>query len=378
MDLRGWKANIFQKRGNKLIEIRCTNCGGIFDRTILNYVCPNCGGYFDIPVFPKISDQKISKSESGVMRYRNLLGLDNSSVLITLGEGGTPLVKENHEGLQIFHKMESLNPTGSYKDRGTVVLVNYLKENNVTEIIEDSSGNAGASLAAYATRSGIKARIFVPESASGPKRKQIEVYGAELIAVPGPRANAAAAAKKEADTGAIYASHAFMPMGMLGIGTIAYELFEELGQGIQTVIIPVGHGGLMLGIIRGFETLLASGYISKLPYFVGVQAKLCSPVADYFNNVKNGGNYQKSIAEGVNVTDPVRGKLISDFIRNNNGMIMTVKEKCILPAYKELASRGIHVEPTSALTWAALKELPSLGNGTHVLIQTGSGLKYQQ
>jgi threonine synthase len=361
-----------------MIEITCINCGGNFDRSIMYYVCPNCGGYFDIPVFPKIIDQKISKSESGVMRYRNLLGLDNSTVPITLGEGGTPLVKDNHEGLQIFHKMESLNPTGSYKDRGTVVLVNYLKENNISEIIEDSSGNAGASLAAYATRADIKARIYVPESASGPKRKQIEEYGAGLIAVPGPRGNAAAAVKEEADNGAVYASHAFMPMGMLGIGTIAYELFEALGEGIQTVIVPVGHGGLMLGIMRGFETLLASGYISKLPYFVGVQAKLCSPVADYYNNEENTGNYQKSIAEGVNVSDPVRGKLITDFIRNNNGMIVTVEEKSILPAYKELALRGIHVEPTSALTWAALKELPSLGNGPHVLIQTGSGLKYQQ
>ncbi len=360
-----------------MIKIQCNSCGESINFSTMNYRCSKCGGIFDIAKFPRISLENIVSSEKGVMRYKAFLGFNSPQTAITLGEGGTPLVEDNLDGLQIFHKMESLNPTGSYKDRGSVVLINYLKERNILEVVEDSSGNAGASLAAYSARTGIKAKIFIPESASGPKRKQIEEYGAELITVPGQRSNAAKAVKQEAASGKVYASHAFMPMGMLGIATIAYELYEELGNEIQAVIIPVGHGGLMLGIVRGFEVLHESGYISQMPKFIGVQAKLCCPVANNFSGQTNLRNYQESIAEGVNVSEPVRGKAVVEFVSNNNGMIMAIEEDRIVAAYKELALRGIYVEPTSALTWAALKDIHFKSKGPVVLVQTGAGLKYQ-
>jgi threonine synthase len=378
MDQNGWKVHTDQNQANDRMKISCNICGNAFDNQRMDFLCPKCGGVFDINNFPVIDLEKVEVNRQGLMRYINIFGLDQKTEPLTLAEGGTKLIDDEFNGRKVFHKMESLNPTGSYKDRGSVVLINYLKQNGIDKVVEDSSGNAGASLAAYAALAGIKARIFVPDSASGPKRKQIEEYGAELVAIPGPRANAARAVKAEAENGAVYASHAYMPMGLLGISTIAFEVYEDIGDEIKSVIIPIGHGGLMLGIMRGYISLLQAGYIHGLPRFIGVQAELCSPVANLLTPVENNGIYpQTTIAEGVRVTEPVRGQAVADIIKKNNGMIIRVGEEMILPAYKELKVRGIDVEPTSALTWAGLKLLPEEVKGPVLLIQTGAGYKYQ-
>jgi threonine synthase len=378
MDQNGWKVHTDQNQANECMKISCISCGNAFDFKRMDYLCPKCGGIFDISNFPVLDLDKVDAKRQGLMRYLYIFGLDQKTEPLTLNEGGTRLIEDEFENRRIFHKMESLNPTGSYKDRGSVVLINYLKQNGIKTVVEDSSGNAGASFAAYAALAGIKARIFVPESASGPKRKQIEDYGAELVSIPGPRVNAAKAVRTEADRGVVYASHAYMPMGLLGIATIAFEVFESITEEINSVIIPIGHGGLMLGIMRGYISLLQAGYIYRLPKFVGVQAELCSPVANLLSSIENSRvNSRITIAEGVRVTEPVRGQAVADLIKKNNGMIIRVGEDMILPAFEELKKRGIDVEPTSALTWAGLKLLPDEAKGPVLLIQTGAGYKYQ-
>ncbi len=127
------------------------------------------------------------------------------------------------------------------------------------------SGNAGASFAAYAAKAGIQARVFVPEYASGPKSQQIAAYGAELVRVPGPRSAAADAVLAEARAGKAYASHAYLPFGLAGYATIAFELYEAMGDAPGTIVAPVGHGGLLLGLVRGFRALQASGAITNMP-----------------------------------------------------------------------------------------------------------------
>lgn len=359
-----------------MIQGICVNCGMTLDYRRMDYRCPSCGGIYDIPNM--VWNTKIYSERSGLLKYAPFFGLVIEDDLITLGEGGTPLIRDDYHGTKLFHKMESNNPTGSYKDRGTVVLINYLRKFQHKLVVEDSSGNAGASLAAYAARSGIKARIYVPESASGPKRAQIEAYGAQVVKIPGARQNAAEAVRKEADAGVLYASHAYMPMGLLGIATIAYELYAALGQSIGTIIAPVGHGGLLLGVMRGFMALKNVGLVSIMPFFVGVQAENCSPVADmYTNNLGANTIAAYTVAEGVRVTKPVRGKAIVDCLQKNNGIIVKVPENDILPAYVDLARRGIHLEPTSALCWAAMKKQITKLEEPIVLIQTGAGLKYQ-
>jgi len=343
----------------------------------MNFICPTCGGIFDIPGMHL--GQKLPPVSTCLESYKEFFGLNPKNSFISLGEGGTPLIQDLSRGQKIYHKMESYNPSGSYKDRGSVVLINYLKEYGHKHIVEDSSGNAGASLAAYAARSGIKASIFIPESASGPKKWQIEAYGALVVSVPGPRQNSAEAVRKSVSSGIVYASHAYLPLGMLGIATIAFEIYQQLGTSRMTLISPVGHGGLLLGIIRGFLALKTANIIQELPFFIGVQSEFCSPIADiYDHKPTNLKGDQKTIAEGIQVTKPVRGEAILSFLEHNNGMIIRVPEAEIIPATRELALKGMHVEPTSAVTWAALKHMKKDIFEPIVLIQTGAGLKTLQ
>ncbi|MEX2160310.1 MAG: pyridoxal-phosphate dependent enzyme [Anaerolineales bacterium] len=297
---------------------------------------------------------------------------------MSLGEGNTPLVEGRGFGKKLAFKLEFANPTGSFKDRGTAPLAALLKARGVDEAVEDSSGNAGASFAAYAARAGIRARVFVPESASGPKRAQIEAYGAKLMPIAGPRSEAAAAVRKAADVGAVYASHAYLPFGLPGIATIAYELVEQLGQTPGAVLAPVGHGSLLLGMAKGFEALRAAGIIANHPVLVGVQARACAPLWALSTQGAAGLAWViegKTLAEGVRVLHPLRGDELMAAVEASGGRFLAVEEEKILPARDALAKAGLFVEPTSAIVWAALEQIAEDLPEPIALILSGSGLK---
>ena len=367
-----------------MTPIRCTRCRQPYPEDTVPHRCPHCGGVFDFAA-PSLSDApplfdpaQIDPSLPGMWRYRGAFDLPRTAPIVTLGEGNTPLIPVDLDGISAFLKMESLNPTGSYKDRGSAVLLSQLAARGVTQAVEDSSGNAGASFAAYAARAGVKARVFVPEAASGPKRGQIEAYGAHLVRVPGPRSAAAEAVLAEVQAGAVYASHAYLPFGLPGIASIAYEIFEQLHGAPGTVVAPVGHGGLLLGIIRGFAALHQAGLIDHLPVYLGVQARRCAPAWLAFTRglpamqeVEEG----PTLAEGVRVRQPVRVEAILNELTPGSA-ITVVEEEAILPAYHALARAGVHVEPTSALAWAALVgEFAKLPTPITVII-SAAGLKY--
>ena len=198
---------------------RCTNCGRDYPSQGLPYRCPTCGGHYDLVDGPRYAPG----SGHGFERYSESFPLPPSSKLYSLGEGSTPLVAEEMDAGRIYLKCEHLNPTGSFKDRGTAVLISALKAVGVEEAVEDSSGNAGASFAAYAARAGIRAKVFVPDYASGPKRAQIEAYGAELVPIVGPRSAATEAVLRAVDAGSVYASHAHLPHIMAGMATIIIQ-----------------------------------------------------------------------------------------------------------------------------------------------------------
>jgi threonine synthase len=244
--------------------------------------------------------------------------------------------------------------------------------------VEDSSGNAGASFAAYASRAGVKGRIFIPGYASGPKRRQIEAYGAEMVIVDGPRSAAAKAVRQEAEQGAVYASHAFLPLGMPGIATIAYEITEQLGSAPGTLVAPLGHGSLLLGIMRGFNNLKKGNFIREMPCFVGVQAQRCAPVWAEFTHQAGAVIEGDTVAEGVRVRDPLRGSAIINECNRQRDIILAIEEERIIPCRDELARRGVYVEPTSALAWAALEEIAGKVPEPIVLVLSGSGMKYER
>lgn len=363
-----------------MMTIRCSVCGWIMPQGSTAYCCPRCGGVLDYDSEPTFSFDLVDPKAQGIWRYRATFGLPDGLTPASLGEGGTPLVSDKVDGVQVYYKLEMLNPTGSFKDRATAPLVSYLKWAGAGQVIEDSSGNAGASLAAYCARAGMKARIFVPATASGPKLEQIAAYGAELVTVRGPRSEAASAARAEAEAGAVYASHAFTPYGLMGLATMAYELYEQLGRAPGTVVAPVGQGTLLLGLIRGFRAIAAAGLIRQSPFYVGVQARACAPIWTAFRQgVEAAERIEEgaTVAEGVRVSRPARLRTVLEEIRAQEGTVVAIAEEDILPAQRKLARSGFYVEPTSALVFAALESVGKDLRPPIVAVLTGNGLKYQ-
>jgi len=320
----------------------------------------------------------IEPAELGMWRYRHLLPPlpDNP---ITLGEGGTPLLPFRHGDLHLFLKNESLNPTGSYKDRGAAMLINSIGAARI--VIDDSSGNAGAALAAYAARARVHARIYVPAAAPEAKRAQISRYGAELALVAGDRSAVTAAAEMvAADAGVFYASHVWHPGYALAMQTIAWEIWEQLGRRAPNwVVMPVGNGSLLRGVRWGFRALQKGRYIQELPRLAAVQAAACAPLLAYTRDAYQPHDFQAgpTIADGVAIPRPALIEAMIAAVRKTDGQVIAVPEEEILPAQDALAHNGIFIEPTAALAFAALRQLaPSIPpDHTVVVILTGHGYK---
>ncbi len=353
---------------------RCSNCGRDYPSQGFPYRCPACGGHFDLVGGLRYAPG----SGPGLERYQTSFPLPPGSKLTSLGEGGTPLLEENLAERTVYLKCEHLNPTGSFKDRGTAVLVSALKAAGVEQAVEDSSGNAGASFAAYASRAGISARVYIPEYASGPKRAQIEAYGAELVPIVGPRSATAEAALHAVDGGLVYASHAHMPHIVAGMATIAFEIAEALGRAPGTMVLPVGQGTLLLGAYHGFKVLMKAGITESVPALIGVQAQACAPLwaAHECNSAGlDGLQEQETIAEGIRILQPVRGEAVLQAVDETGGTMVALEEAEIERGLAELARRGFLVEPTSAVVWPVLEDLlPELQDPV-VAVLTGSGFK---
>ena len=353
---------------------KCTNCGRLPPPDFRGWKCPVCGGLLDLAAPAVVDTQKIDTSERGIWRYRHTFPLPADAEPVRLGEGGTPLVSAEVGGRTVHFKLEYLNPTGSFKDRGMAVMLTALKAMGVREAIEDSSGNAGASFAGYAAWAGVAARIFVPAAASGPKRAQIAAYGAEVVPVDGPRSKAAEAALAAAERGAYYASHIYNPIGLAGLATAAYEIWEQLGHAPESIVLPVGHGTLLIGLHRGFKALQAAGLTDRLPRLVGVQAMACAPiwaVQAYGRDALGWVTEGETVAEGIRVVQPIRGDAVLAAIGESGGTLLAVDDPATLTGRDALARMGLYVEATSAVVWEALKQVP----GEVVVMLTGNGLK---
>ena len=361
-----------------MASIACIDCEKGYPAEDIAFRCPRCGGIYDfIEPFP-MAPEKVEEGLPGIWPYRHTFSLPQQAPLVTLGEGNTPLIWHEISGTQVAFKLENLNPTGSFKDRGTAVLSSLLAARGVSAAVEDSSGNAGASFAAYAARTGVQARIFVPAYASGPKRAQIERFGAVIESVPGPRSRAAEAVAAAAEAGAVYASHAYLPQGLPGFSTIAYELVDQLGQVPGSVILPVGHGSLLLGLARGFQALAAAGMIERLPALIGVQASACAPFWQaYQTNQELPARVAEgeTLAEGVRIVNPYRRQAVLQAVKDSAGHFLIVEEEQILVGQSQLARRGMDVELTSALVWDALQQVLDTARKPITVILTGHGLK---
>jgi threonine synthase len=361
----------------EMTEIHCINCHRPYPLEGVPFRCQNCGGVFDYREPFEFDIDNITE-DSGIWRYQQTFCLPPGAPQVTLGEGNTPLVWGDFLGRRVAFKLEYLNPTNSFKDRGSAVLTSFLCAKGVESAVDDSSGNAGASFAAYAARSGIKARIFVPDYASRPKTDQMEVFGAQVIRIMGPRSNAAEAVQRAVQEGAIYASHAYLPHSIAGNATVAYELFNQLDGPPGAVVAPVGQGTLVLGVGRGFQALKRAGLIEKMPRLVGVQALACAPLWAVF---KYGGaglsvvTEGETLAEGVRIKHPLRGDALLNLVQQSEGLFVAVEEEQILPGRDQLARMGFYVEATSGIVWNALEQVLEDLPDPVIVILTGSGLK---
>jgi len=356
----------------------CPNCDT--EPHPLDWRCTNCGGALELRDLPPFNAESIDAQDWSLWRYAAMLPV---RCHFTLGAGMTPLIPTQIGGTQVYAKCDYLSPSASYKDRGTEALINYLLSQQTTSVVEDSSGNAGSSLALYAAGAGMRARIFVPVNAPEGKKRAIAA-SAECVALEGPRQAVTDACIAAATGGTVYASHSWNPYFILGLQTLAWELWEQFNHTAPAAVVtPVGHGGLLLGLARGFRALLAAGLIDVLPRLYGIQPESCDPVVKgYDAGVMDPipDTVAPSIADGTLVANPVRGQAVLAAIRESRGAAFIVAESRIAPARVELARRGFFVEPTSALTAAALSEVfadlhEHSVEGSVVLILTGHGLK---
>lgn len=342
---------------------------------------PDDGGYLNLTPGPGLCPREIDTGERSLWRYRAAIRLAEPPA-VSLGEGWTPLVPSVWDGVPVHMKMDFLMPSGSFKDRGTAVMLNYLTQVGVTTILEDSSGNAGASIATYAAALAMACRIMVPASAPMAKKVQIAAAGATVEAIAGSREDVSTAALKAAET-MFYASHNWQPFFLEGTKTLAFELWEQLGfKAPDCVVIPLGQGSNVLGCRIGFGELMARGRIARLPRLYAVQARNCAPCHAAFQAGAQGPvpiEVLATMADGIASEKPVRLPDVLRAIRECGGGTVAVGEAEIVMALGRLARAGFFVEPTAAAGVAGLGHLIAGGDiragETTVVILTGSGLK---
>jgi threonine synthase len=334
--------------------IACRRCS-VGDLDPLAWRCPLCGGPLELVAAPEVEP-------------------------VALGEPITPLVEwPRDDGVEVLLKLEGTLPTGSFKDRGSALLAGWLARHRARSAVIDSSGNAGASLAAYCARAGIACDVYAPATAAPPKLTQIRAYGARVHLVAGPRQAAADAAVAAAEGGAVYAAHAWSPLFTAGTATCAIELHEQLGGRVpDAVVVPVGAGTLFLGIRRGYADVGAA----RAPRLFGVQTTACPPLALAHERGEAEPapvTPRRGAAEGILIARPPRGAEVLAAARETGGAIIAVEDDAVWRALAKLARSGVYVEPTSAAAVAGLELLIDtgrLGSAQRVVvILTGTGLK---
>ncbi len=345
---------------------------------LLDWRCPACGGTLHLAGLPAFDPDAIRPYEWSLWRYAEMLPARRR---FSLGEGMTPLVPVTTGSVPFLAKLEYLLPTGSYKDRGVAVLLNHLLEHGADAVVEDSSGNAGASVAAYAGGIGMACRVFVPAGAPADKKRQIAGFGAALVEVEGPR-SAVTAAVEAAAQESTYASHAWNPYFIAGQMTHAWELWEQMGERApEAVVVPVGQGGLFLGLYYGFRALLDAGAISAMPRLFAAQSAAFDPIVAAWESgaetVEAPRQAGETIADGIRIAQPLRSRLILGAIRETEGAAFRVDDLSIRAAQRALSRRGLFVEPTSAVPVAALPAVHAhLGKLSEIVVPlTGHGLK---
>ena len=316
--------------------------------------CGHALDYADRPL-PERDDPPDPRSfdrDRGLWSFAEFLPVDRR---VSLGEGWTPLVAD--ETFDAQFKLDSVFPTGSFKDRGASVTLSQAAALGVERVVEDSSGNAGLAIATYAARAGIDAEIYVPADAKPTKLRKIERTGADVVRVEGSRADVTEACHDALDGDAWYASHAWQPAFFAGTTTWALEVAAQRDWSVpDAVVVPVGHGTLLLGAYRGFTALRDAGWTDAVPRLLGAQASGYAPIAA--GRASASGETESpatnDVADGIQIRGPARGDQLLAAIDATDGAAVAVDATATERAHERLTRAGFQVEPTCATAVAAL------------------------
>ncbi len=363
-----------------MFKVICSRCG-VPQEEDDHWKCPRCGYPYRIVWEEPFNPKDIDSHDYSLWRYRRFIAVARQGERVSMGEGLTPLIPTSTPYL--YAKLEFMMPTGSYKDRGSTVLITSVKHlidgRRYREVSIESSGNAGSSVAAYAAKAGIKCTVYTYLSIKESKLRQILAYGAEIVKLPGDVSVVSKAAQTAPNS--LYVSHAWNPYFQEGTKTIAYEIAEQRGwTAPDYVFVPTSAGSLILGVINGFRHLFSSGVIDKMPTIVAVQPLEVSPVYHaLMNKPYKPPTELTTVADALISTKPIRLQEMVDSLRETRGSAEIVEDQEILNSHKQLAAEGLYVEPSSATTLAAYNKWKEQGKIKHgedaVLLLTGSGLK---
>jgi threonine synthase len=331
-----------------------------------------------------IGRDEIERKTRSLWRYQAALPVRIERP-ISLGEGCTPLIERAWGDLRPMFKLEWFNPTSSFKDRGTTVMLSFVRQLGIDAVLEDSSGNGGASVAAYGAAGGMRVKILAPATTSTTKIAQIRAYGAEVQLVDGPREESQAEAIRQSNE-IFYSSHNWQPFFLQGTKSFAYEIWEDLDfSAPDNIIMPVGAGSVLLGCYIGFRELMAAGQIKKLPRLFAAQPENCSPVDASFKagvDTPVPGEFKPTIAEGTAIRAPLRLRELIRAVRETGGGTLAISEDEIVRALEKLARQGLLAEPTSSTAAAAIDRLAGSGlikpTERTVVILSGTGIKSAQ
>jgi threonine synthase len=369
-------------------RLECLFCSGKFPLNVFETFCPRCHEPMLVSSTPRKRAFALDRRLS-LEKYASFLPLARVDVNLSLGEGDTPLVpleriRRKHTLPPLYAKNETVNPTQSFKDRGTAVAVHKAVALGIRTIGTLSTGNMAGSTAAYGAKAGLKTVVLLKEDMPDDKIRAAGIFGPILLKVRGDYGEMFVRSLELGGRCGIYFMNSIDPLRVEGYKVTGYEIFQQLGGRVpRYVFVPVSSGGHLIGLMRAFLDLKEERLSADLPIFVGVQAKGCSPIARAYAGGKDKVTRfrrAETIAHAISNPAPPGGNLTLKLVRKNRGMVMAATDAEILAAQRELAElEGIFADPASATVLAALIKLSrrqrlSLKDEV-VLVITGSGLK---
>lgn len=383
-----------KQRGNATALI-CDSCGREVDLATPINLCPHCGGLlevqYDINGLKKSAAVFKEYRRDSIWRYRDFMPFVDEKNIVTLGEGGTPLVKSKYLGPSLgienlYFKNDTLMPTGSFKDRGFSLAVSYALDIGVKRGLTYSSGNAGASFAAYGSRADFPGVIMVEYQANPVKKAMIMLYGAKTAVLEFDNFLQIETMLNKAveELGCYMFVNFINPIRHEAMKTYAYEIYSELGRVPDFSFHPMGTGGGVWGTWKGYKELADIGLIDRLPHMIPVQPKevcwLKQAIDSGDEEGKMYGDSTKTIAQSISGNSPLQGgRRLIKTVKESDGEAMAVTDEEIMSAMLDLGKEGIAAEPSSAAAVAAFKQAAKAGkiasNQAAVCVITGSALK---